>query len=118
MPYTSNAGQLKIIGVQTFSLGIGTALSGNLTIPAGATHVMSAPAGGENSQTLLLSIPVTGSAQAIAIPLGASGSGGASPVMSQPVPLPTGLAASPVVNLRRNVTTAAIDYNVFYLAPL
>lgn len=102
--------QLRCVGVQVITMGIGTAISA-LVIPEGATHVFCAAAGGENGQSLWLALTVTGSAQTAALPMGSSTATAGFPEV--PIPLPFN-ALITAYNLRRNVTTAAIDYCVFY----
>lgn len=106
----TNSQPLRCIGVQVFSLGIGVAL-GAMVIPAGCTHVFAAPAGGENSQSIWMQLTVAGSANTAAFPLGSST--GIAGFPEQPIPLPVNTSITGY-NFRRNVTTAAIDYVVFY----
>lgn len=97
------------IGHQTVSLGIGTAL-GTIVPPRLATHVMAGVVNGESPQGLWLVVtfPTGFSAQAYAL----SAVGAAGPLLQNIVPIPPeGLS----YQLRRNVTTAALDYTAIWL---
>jgi hypothetical protein len=103
---------MKCIGTQVIPMGIGTATAA-IAMLADATHVSAHPAGGENTQSMSLACTVSGSAQTASVALGAVGGAGAIPYQAMPVPVPVHTTIT-AYNLRRSVTTAAIDYVVFF----
>lgn len=107
-----NRASMRCIGTQVIPMAIGVATQ-PMAVLAAATHVLCCPAGGENSQSLWMQVAVSGSGQPAALPVGASDNRAG--FINVPVPIPVHSSITSY-SLRRNVTTAAIDYVVFYFS--
>jgi hypothetical protein len=109
----SNQALPTVFAMEKITMGIGVAIVA-LTVPAEATHIISHPAAGEFSQTMLLHMTATGFANAPGLTLSFTGASGAVPFYPGPVHIPRN-ALITAYSLRRIATGGAVDYAVYYL---
>lgn len=105
------AGTPILISINIVTMGIGTATATLGALPVGATHLM-ASLENANSQRLWLEMVIVGATTNALLNIASSGPNGGLPPIAQLVVIPFGPLVTSRI-LRREVTTAAVDYSIF-----